>query len=131
MKIQQVDAYQVFDSRGNPTVEAVVTLEDGSVGQAIVPSGASIGGHEALELRDNDMRRYNGKSVQQAVNNVRAEISPLLAGQDVFDQAGLDSRMIGLDGTANKSRLGANALLSVSMACCVAAAKCRRQPLFE
>jgi enolase len=131
MKIQRLDAYQVFDSRGNPTVEAEVTLEDGTVGRAIVPSGASTGRHEAWELRDGVIERFRGKSVLTAAENVRREIAPLLIGQSVFDQAAIDTSMIELDGTANKSRLGANAILGCSMACCVTAANQRRQPVFE
>jgi enolase len=131
MKIQRLDAYQVFDSRGNPTVEAEVTLEDGAVGRAAVPSGASTGRHEAIELRDHVPNRFRGKSVLRSVENVRREIAPLLVGRNVFDQAANDASMIELDGTANKSRLGANAILASSMACCVAAANHRRQALFE
>jgi enolase len=131
MKIQQISALQVFDSRGNPTVEAAVTLDDGACGRAMVPSGASTGRHEAWELRDGVQDKFGGKSVRKAVNNVCCEIAQALKGHDVFDQAAIDLRLIELDGTANKSRLGANAILGVSMACCVAAANCRRQPLFE
>lgn len=131
MNIQHIDAFQVFDSRGNPTVEAWVTLEDGSRGTAIVPSGASTGRYEARELRDGIATRFSGKSVEKAIGHVRDEIASALRGFDVFDQAVLDARLIGLDGTANKSRLGANAILAVSMACCAAGAVHRRQPLFE
>jgi enolase len=131
MKIKQIDAYQVFDSRGVPTVETVVTLDDGTLGRGLVPSGASTGQYEALELRDGDRPRFRGKSVFQAIRNVREKIAPQLQGHDVFDQQGVDRAMIELDGTANKSKLGANAILSVSMACCNAAASARRQPLFE
>ncbi|MEX0641743.1 MAG: phosphopyruvate hydratase [Pirellulales bacterium] len=131
MTIKHVDAWQVFDSRGNPTVEAEVILDDGGVGRAMVPSGASTGSHEAWELRDHDQNRFGGKSVHRAVDNIRREIAPALKGYDVFDQAAIDAQLIELDGTANKSRLGANAILGVSMACCVAAANSRRQPLFE
>jgi enolase len=131
MKISNVDALQVFDSRGNPTVEAVVTLEDGTTGRAIVPSGASTGNHEALELRDGNPELFGGKSVFRAVDNVRGEISATLNGYDVFDQAVIDRRLIELDGTPTKSRLGANAILAASMANCAAAANARRIPLFE
>src|SRR6187397_3168727 len=99
MKIQRLDALQVFDSRGNPTVEAEVFLEDGTLGKAIVPSGASTGRHEAWELRDGLQNRFGGKSVQRAVEYVRGEIAAALMGQDVFDQVGIDSRLIELDGT--------------------------------
>lgn len=129
MKINSIRALQVFDSRGNPTVEATVTLDNGATGTGIAPSGASTGSHEAVELRDQDSARFLGRSVFQAVANVKTEIAPALIGQDVFDQTGLDETMIALDGTANKSRLGANAILSVSMAVAQAAASARRQPL--
>src|ERR1700728_2211980 len=116
MKIRSVNAHQVFDSRGNPTVEAIVELEDGTIGRGLVPSGASTGRHEALELRDRDPRRFLGRSVFCAIDNVHGEIARAVAGLDVFDQGNLDSCLIALDGTPNKSRLGANAILSVSMA---------------
>jgi enolase len=131
MKISTLDALQVFDSRGNPTVEAIVTLEDGTIGRAIVPSGASTGKHEAWELRDGDPDCFGGKSVLRAVENVRGEIAASLKGQSVFDQAATDRQLIELDSTENKSRLGANAVLAASMACCVAAANSKRLPLFE
>ncbi len=131
MRIQSIDAYQIFDSRGVPTVETVVTLEDGSTGAGIVPSGASTGQYEALELRDGDKSLYRGKSVFKAIQNVRNEIAPMLRGQSAFDQEQIDRLMIDLDGTENKSRLGANAILGVSMAVANAAATARRQPLFE
>ncbi len=107
---------EVLDSRGNPTVEAEVTLDSGSVGRAIVPSGASTGEHEAVELRDGDKKRYLGKGVQKAVGNVNGEISEALDNMDATDQRGIDQKMIELDGTENKGRLGANAILAVSMA---------------
>src|SRR6266542_3231393 len=107
---------EILDSRGNPTVEADVFLADGNMGRAAVPSGASTGEHEAVELRDGDAARYKGKGVQKAVHNVNEVIAPEIAGSDAFDQAGLDAQLIALDGTPNKSRLGANALLGVSMA---------------
>ena len=131
MKIRSIDAIQVLDSRGVPTVEAAVSLDDGVVGKAIVPSGASTGTHEAWELRDAGSKRFGGRSVGTAVENVRGEIATRLRGCDVFDQSAVDQLLISLDGTPNKSRLGANAVLAVSMATCAAAAAARRQPLFE
>jgi len=130
VKIRPVEAFQIFDSRGNPTVEAVVTLESGAQGRGLVPSGASTGRHEALELRDGDARRYRGRSVFQAVGNVNGEIARAVVGRDPLDQERLDSRLIELDGTPSKSRLGANAILSVSMAAAQAAAAARGLPLF-
>lgn len=130
MKIASVFAYQIFDSRGNPTVEAEVALENGVRGRGSVPSGASTGQFEALELRDRDPKCFRGKSVLQAVTNVREVIAPALRGRDVFDQEGLDNAMIALDGTPNKSRLGANSILGVSMAAANAAAAARGEPLF-
>ena len=109
--IAAIHAREVLDSRGNPTVEAEVFLADGSMGRAIVPSGASTGEHEAVELRDGDTNRFLGKGVLKAVENVNGEIAEALANWDAFDQRGLDARMIELDGTENKGRLGANALL--------------------
>lgn len=131
MKIRSIDAFQIFDSRGNPTLEAEVTLQNGAVGRGLVPSGASTGQFEALELRDGDPSRFRGKSVFQAIENVRGEIARELTGRDVFDQRGLDEAMIALDGTPAKSRLGANAILGVSMALADAAAKARELPLFR
>ena len=116
MKIRSIDAYQVYDSRGNPTVEAEIQLEDGMHGRGTVPSGASTGQFEALELRDGDPSRFRGKSVFKAITNIQQEIAPALAGCDVLDQESLDNRLIELDGTPGKSRLGANAILAVSMA---------------
>ena len=107
--IAAIHAREVLDSRGNPTVEAEVFLADGSMGRAIVPSGASTGEHEAVELRDGDATRFLGKGVLKAVENVNGEIAEALANWDAFDQRGLDARMIELDGTENKGRLGANA----------------------
>lgn len=130
MKIASVSAYQVFDSRGNPTVEAEVVLENGIRGRGTVPSGASTGQFETLELRDRDTKRFRGKSVFKAIANVVDAIAPVLRGRDVFDQESLDKTMIALDGTENKSRLGANAILSVSMAAANAAAAARNEPLF-
>src|ERR1700733_14686052 len=115
MKIRSVHAHQVFDSRGNPTIEAIVELEDGTTGRGLVPSGASTGRHEALELRDGDPRRFLGRSVFRAIEHVEGEIARAVVGLDVFDQDNLDALLIALDGTPNKSRLGANAILGVSM----------------
>jgi enolase len=129
--IASIDAYQIFDSRGNPTVEASVMLENGTRGIGCVPSGASTGRSEAFELRDGIPNCYRGKSVLRAVQNVRDVIGPKLRGMNVFEQKQIDQTMIGLDGTENKSRLGANAILAVSMACCTAAATARRIPLFH
>ena len=115
-KIQNIHAREILDSRGNPTVEVEVLLEDGSIGRASVPSGASTGIYEACELRDQDADRYLGKGVRNAVHNVNTEIRDALTGLDALDQAGLDRLLIQLDGTPNKSRLGANAILGVSLA---------------
>ena len=130
MKIQAVRAYQVFDSRGNPTVEAVVELANGVCGRGLVPSGASTGAHEAKELRDGRPEQFLGRSVFRAIANVNDLIAPAVAGRDVLDQAGLDAALLQLDGTPDKSRLGANALLSVSMAVDQAAASVRHEPLY-
>ncbi len=129
MKISHVDAYSILDSRGNPTVEAEVRLEDGSVGRGLAPSGASTGQFEALELRDGDGGRYLGKAVDRAVGHVRGELNALLVGRDGMDQAGIDTAMIEADETPNKSRLGANAILAVSMAVAQAGAASRKVPL--
>ena len=128
-QIQQIQAREVLDSRGNPTVEADVILAGGSKGRATVPSGASTGAHEAVELRDGDNKRYLGKGVLKAVGNVNGEIAKALAVFDAADQRGLDSKMIALDGTANKGRLGANAILAVSMAAARACAAAFGLPL--
>src|ERR1700738_3399301 len=130
-KITRVHARQVIDSRGNPTVEADVTLTSGAVGRAAVPSGASTGEHEALELRDGDKSRYLGKGVLRAVANVNGEIAKAVAGLDPGDQRALDKRMIELDGTPTKSRLGANAILAVSMAAARAAAVAQKLALYK
>ena len=130
-KIQQVHAREILDSRGNPTVEAEVKLEGGAKGRAAVPSGASTGEHEAVELRDGDKKRYLGKGVLKAVENVNGEIADALGGMDAADQRSLDQKMIELDGTENKSRLGANALLAVSMAAARAAAGAHELPLYR
>ncbi len=131
MKIASVRAREVLDSRGNPTLEVEVALDDGSVGRAIVPSGASTGAHEALELRDGDPARYGGKGVLRAVANVHEVIGPALVGRSPFDQEAIDRLLLELDGTANKSRLGANAVLGVSLAVAHAAAAARRLPLYQ
>jgi enolase len=128
--IAEIHAREVIDSRGNPTVEAEVTLADGSKRRAIVPSGASTGEHEAVELRDGD-KRYMGKGVLKAVKNVNGEIADALANMDVSDQRALDAKMIELDGTENKGRLGANAILAVSMAAARVAADCYDLPLYR
>ena len=130
-KIIKVIARQVFDSRGNPTVEVDVLLEDGSSGRAAVPSGASTGAHEAVEKRDGDTARYMGKGVLQAVDSVNGEIADMLVGFDALDQQAIDTAMIELDGTANKSRLGANAILGVSLAVAKAAADFSNLPLYR
>jgi enolase len=129
--IAQILGREVIDSRGNPTVEAEVILADGSRGRAIVPSGASTGEHEAVELRDGDKQRYVGKGVLRAVENVNGEIADALANMDAADQRALDQKMIELDGTENKGRLGANAILAVSMAAARAAAECFELPLYR
>ncbi len=130
MKITKVQALEILDSRGNPTLEAEVTVEGGHVGRAAVPSGASTGAREAVELRDSD-KRYGGKGVRNAVANVKGEIAKALKGMDVTDQAGIDKKLIELDGSENKSRLGANALLGVSLAVAHAAAAAQGQSLWE
>ncbi|MDA3041989.1 MAG: enolase, partial [Actinomycetota bacterium] len=128
--IKRVHAREVLDSRGNPTVEVEVTLESGSFGRAIVPSGASTGEHEAVELRDGG-KRYLGKGVSNAVNNVNTEIAKLLIGQDASDQKVVDNKMISLDGTPNKARLGANAILGASLAVAHASAFDKKLPLYK
>ena len=129
--IAKIHARQILDSRGNPTLEAEVTLADGAFGRAAVPSGASTGTKEAVELRDGDKTRYLGKGVQKAVANVNGSIADMLKGFDAADQYGLDRRLIDLDGTENKGRLGANALLAVSMANAHAVAASKRVPLWQ
>ncbi len=129
--IANVMAREILDSRGNPTVEVEITTELGSVGVAAVPSGASTGVHEAVELRDGDARRFNGKGVMQAVDNVNEELGPELIGMDVTDQLGIDSLVIEIDGTENKGRLGANAILGVSLAAAKAAALDVELPLYR
>jgi enolase len=129
-KIKSIVTREILDSRGNPTVEVDVTLDDGAFGRAAVPSGASTGSREALELRDGDSR-YGGKGVRKAVQNVTDIIAPELTGFDAFDQRGLDGAMIALDGTRDKSKLGANAILGVSLAAARAAAHSLGLPLFR
>ena len=131
MKIEKIHAREILDSRGNPTVECEVTLENGVMGRAAVPSGASTGENEALELRDGDKGRYLGKGVLKAVENVNNIIAPALKGDCVFNQRGLDMKMLELDGTPTKSKLGANAILSVSLAAAQAAAKALNIPLYR
>jgi len=130
-KIAAVRAREIFDSRGNPTVEVDVRLEDGALGRAAVPSGASTGAHEALELRDGDPARFGGKGVLRAVANVNTLIAPEIVGREALNQEGLDRRLIELDGTANKSRLGANAVVGVSLAAAKAAAASVGVPLYR
>ncbi|MEQ1523498.1 MAG: phosphopyruvate hydratase, partial [Aestuariivirga sp.] len=129
--ILDITAREILDSRGNPTVEVDVILEDGSFGRAAVPSGASTGAHEAMELRDGDKKRYGGKGVLNAVAAVNGEIFETLIDMDAEDQIAVDRAMIALDGTPNKSRLGANAILGVSLATAKAAAEACGQPLYR
>ena len=131
MKIEKIHAREILDSRGNPTVEVEVTLENGVMGRASVPSGASTGENEALELRDGDKNRYGGKGTQKAVDNVNKIIAPALVGDCVFQQRALDAKMIALDGTPTKSKLGANAILGVSLAAARAAANALHMPLYR
>ena len=129
--VVEIKAREILDSRGNPTIEVDVRLSGGALGRAAVPSGASTGAHEALELRDGDPKRYGGKGVLKAVANATGIIAPNLKGADAADQAGLDRRLIDLDGTENKSRLGANAMLGVSLAAAYAAAAAKGLPLYR
>ncbi len=129
--IRSIHAWEILDSRGNPTIAVDITLQNGIVGTAAVPSGASTGSLEALELRDNDSQRYLGKGVLKAVRNVNSTLNPVLCGHDALDQQGVDSLMLELDGTANKENLGANALLGISLATAHAAANAQGIPLFE
>ena len=131
MKIEKIHAREILDSRGNPTVEVEVTLENGTMGRAAVPSGASTGENEALELRDGDKERYLGKGVLKAVENVNNVIAPALKGDCVQEQRAIDYKMLALDGTPTKSKLGANAILGVSLACAQAAAKALNIPLYR
>ncbi len=130
-KIRNIRSREILDSRGNPTIEVDVFLEDGSFGRAAVPSGASTGEHEAVELRDGDKTRYLGKGVMKAVDNVNGEIASRIKGMNVLDQEKLDRTLIDLDGTENKSRLGANAILGVSLAVCKAAANSKKISLYR
>jgi enolase len=129
--IIEVNAIEILDSRGNPTIKTIIKTEDGAIGKAEIPSGASTGSKEALELRDNDPQRYNGKGVLQAVSNVNDRIGDEIIGMEVLEQAEIDNLLIELDGTENKSNLGANAILSVSMACAKAAARELNIPLYR
>ena len=131
MKIEKIHAREILDSRGNPTVEVEVTLDNGVMGRASVPSGASTGENEALELRDGDKQRYCGKGVLKAVENVNNVIAPALKGENVLNQRALDYKMLGLDGTPTKSKLGANAILGVSLAVAQTAAKALNIPLYR
>ncbi|MEX2372516.1 MAG: phosphopyruvate hydratase, partial [Dehalococcoidia bacterium] len=131
MEIIDVRARELLDSRGNPTVEVDVELEDGSIGRAAVPSGASTGAYEAVELRDGDMERFGGKGVLRAVAHVQGDLAMAVTGLDAFDQPGLDRALIEADGTPNKARMGANAILGVSLAVAKAAAESTRQPLYR
>lgn len=131
MRIENIKGREILDSRGNPTIEVDVILENGIMGRASVPSGASTGENEALELRDHDRTRYNGKGVQKAVKHIHQHLAPALIGKDVFDQRGIDQTMIDLDGTPTKSKFGANAILGISMAAAKAAAKALNIPLYR
>ena len=131
MKIKEIKAREILDSRGNPTVEADVILEDSTLGRAAVPSGASTGEYEALELRDGDSKRYLGKGVLKAVDNIINQIAPALIDKDVGNQREIDNIMLSLDGTEEKKNLGANAILAVSMASAKAASASLKKPLYE
>src|SRR5450432_2757568 len=130
-KIVSIEGREIIDSRGNPTVEADVRLEGGAIGRGAVPSGASTGEHEAVELRDGDKARYLGKGTLRAVKNIVEHIAPELVGADAEHQSPIDRRMIALDGTPNKSHLGANAILAVSMAVARASATSQQTPLYR
>src|SRR5437660_11513781 len=129
--ISRIHAREILDSRGNPTIEVDVRVESGALGRAAVPSGASTGEHEALELRDGDKKRFGGKGVTRAVANVNEKIAPAIKGWDARDQAKIDNQLVELDGTSNKKNLGANALLSVSLAVAHAAAAAENLSLFR
>ena len=131
IEIRDVHAREILDSRGNPTVEVDVVLENGIKARAAVPSGASTGEREALEMRDGDKSRFGGKGVLNAVKNVNEKIKPVVVGMDVFEQEKIDTAMLELDGTKTKSNLGANAILGVSMAALKAAAKAKGMPLYK
>ncbi|MBL7157754.1 MAG: phosphopyruvate hydratase, partial [Candidatus Omnitrophica bacterium] len=130
-KIKSIHGREILDSRGNPTVEVDVVLEDASLGRAAVPSGASTGEHEAVELRDGDKSRYLGKGVTKAVGNVNKEIASKVKGMDALGQEEIDKTLIDLDGTENKARLGANAILGTSLAVCKAAAGSKKMSLYK
>src|SRR5471030_1718088 len=130
-QIVDIAARQILDSRGNPTIECDVILDDGTLGRAAVPSGASTGAHEAVELRDGDKKRYLGKGTLKAVENVNTTIAGVLEGMDALDQVAIDKAMLELDGTPNKGNLGANAILGVSMATAHAAAAAAGLPLYR
>ncbi len=129
--IEHIHAHEMLDSRGNPTIKVSILLKDGTVGSASVPSGASTGIHEALELRDENPKRYRGKGVLKAVRNVNERIAPIIRGKNVFEQRSIDDLMRLLDGTENKHKLGANAILGVSLACAHAGAKAKKMPLYQ
>src|SRR5271168_2237957 len=131
LNIEFIQARQILDSRGNPTIEVDVVLEDGTLGRAAVPSGASTGEHEAVELRDQDPKRYQGKGTRKAVQNISKKIAPVVTGMQADDQNAIDKKMIELDGTPNKGKLGANAILAVSMAAARAAANAADLPLYR
>ena len=131
MRIEQITAREILDSRGNPTVEVDIRLESGIIGRASVPSGASTGEHEALELRDGDKQRYSGKGTLKAVDNVNSIIAPALIGMSSLEQRAIDRKMLELDGTKTKSKLGANAILGVSLAVAKAAANYLDMPLYR
>ena len=131
MELQSIHAREILDSRGNPTLEVEVILADGATGRAAVPSGASTGAHEAVELRDGDKKRYLGKGVLKAVTNVNEKLAPKLLGMSALDQTAIDQAMLDLDGTPNKAKLGANALLGVSLAVAHAAASSVGLPLYR
>jgi enolase len=129
--IAHINALEVLDSRGNPTLEVIVTTEQGIIGKALVPSGASTGEHEALELRDNDKKRYGGKGVQKAIENVKGPLSKLLLGEDVLNQLAIDRKMIEADGSENKSKYGANAILGISLAVARAGSSFQQTPFYR
>src|ERR1700687_5927419 len=131
MEIVKVIGREILDSRGNPTVEADVLLADGTIGRAAVPSGASTGEHEAVELRDDDAKRYLGKGTRKAAGNINKKIAPAITGMEAEQQSAIDRKMLDLDGTPNKSKLGANAILAVSMATARAAAQSQMTPLYR
>ena len=131
MQIRDIIAAEILDSRGNPTIEAQVTLEDGTVGRALVPSGASTGEKEAVELRDDDPKRYGGKGVLKAVENANTQLAPALIGMDVTQQRAIDLTMLDIDGTPNKAKMGANAILAISLAVAHTAANYLKQPLYR